>query len=88
MVVLSSIREGLPLVILEAMAASLPVVSTWIGGVPEVAPEDTVAWYSPPGDLPSLARAMPCAMEDDLAARGAAASRWAEEHFSVEAMQE
>jgi glycosyltransferase involved in cell wall biosynthesis len=86
--VLSSISEGLPLVILEAMAAGLPIVSTRIGGVPEVAPENAVAWYSPPGDPRALAQAMRRAMESDLAARGVAAARWAEERFSIEAMQQ
>ena len=86
--VLSSISEGLPLVILEAMMVGLPIVSTRIGGVPEVAPEGTVALYSPPGDPGSLALAMRRAMDTDLAAMGAAAHRWAEEHFSIESMQE
>ena len=86
--VLSSISEGLPLVILEAMAAGLPIVSTRIGGVPEVAPEGTVAWYAPPGDPHSLAQAMLSAIDADLALRGDAAWRWAAEHFSLEAMQQ
>ena len=56
--VLSSTSEGLPLVILEAMAAGLPVVSTRIGGVPEVAPEGDVSVLCTPGNASDLAEAM------------------------------
>ena len=79
--VLSSVNEGLPLVILEAMAAGLPVVSTRIGGVPEVAPEHRVAWFCEAGDVDGLAQAMAeAAGGGELAARGAAARRLAEQY--------
>ena len=67
--VLSSVNEGLPLVTLEAMAAGLPVVSTRVGGSPEVAPEGEVAWYCEPGSAKKLASAM-------LAAARAGAAEW------------
>jgi glycosyltransferase involved in cell wall biosynthesis len=86
--VLSSISEGLPLVILEAMAAGLPIVSSAVGGIPEVAPEGVVAWYCPAGDPVALAAAMKQGAGGDLAGRGAAAYRLAAERFSVEAMQQ
>ena len=85
--VFSSVNEGLPLVILEAMTAGLPIVSTRVGGVPEVAPEGRIARYCEPGDAAGLAAAMSTvAAAPDLAASGAAARAAAVSNFSLDAM--
>ena len=85
--VLSSSTEGLPVVILEAMAAGLPIVSTRVGGVPEAAPEHEIAWYSPIGDAEALAAGMSeAAKSPELALRGNNAHSRAAERFSIEAM--
>lgn len=69
--VLSSRSEGLPLVLLEAMAAALPVVATRVGAVPEVLPED-IGWLCPPGNDRALAEAMISAVTSpELRARAA-----------------
>ncbi|HLK34761.1 MAG TPA: glycosyltransferase, partial [Terriglobales bacterium] len=84
--VFSSVNEGLPLVILEAMAAGLPVVSTAVGGVPEILP-DTVGWLCPPGDAGPLAEAMLRAAESaDLGRRGESARQLAFERYGIEEM--
>lgn len=52
---LSSSCEGLPIAILEAMAAGLPIVSTAVDGIPEVVLEGEVGLLCPPQDAQALA---------------------------------
>ncbi len=53
--VLSSLHEALPLVILEAMASGVPVVSTPVGEIPAVVGGSTGGAFFPVGDVPALA---------------------------------
>lgn len=78
--VLSSRTEGTPMVLLEAMAAGVPVVATRVGGVPDVVTERE-AWLVPSGDAVALAVAMRDAVSDSnarLARAAAAAERLAD----------
>jgi len=85
--VLSSTSEGLPLVILEAMAAGLPIVSTRVGGVPEVATEGAVAYLCTPGSADQLAEAMyRAATNPDLASMGKTAREIAVAKFGLSQM--
>jgi glycosyltransferase involved in cell wall biosynthesis len=84
---LSSLSEGLPIAILEAMAAGLPIVSTRVGGISEVATEHAVAAYCPPGNPEALADAMQSILEPQrMKAMGRAGQNIARESFTVEAM--
>jgi len=57
-VVSPSLWEGLPLTLLEAMARSRPVVSTAVGGVPELIEDGVHGRLVPPGDAGALADAL------------------------------
>ena len=74
--VLPSFAEGVPVVLMEAMAARLPVVATRIAGIPELVEEGTAGLLAPPGDTLALARAMSDLLADpDLRRRMGEAGR-------------
>ena len=61
---LPSIKEGLPYVILEAGLASLPVVTTTIGGIPEIIDDTKTGLLTPSRDVEALARAIKWMIEN------------------------
>jgi glycosyltransferase involved in cell wall biosynthesis len=56
--VLPSHGEGMPIAILEAMAASLPIVATDVAGIPDMIRHEQEGLLIPPGDVPALAAAI------------------------------
>lgn len=75
--VLTSFSEGLPVVIMEAMALGRPAIATTIAGVPELVQHGVNGWLIPPGSIEDLTAAMHEAVttpRDKLAAMGRAAA--------------
>jgi glycosyltransferase involved in cell wall biosynthesis len=64
MLVLPSYDEGLPLVILEALGAGLPVICTPVGSIPETLCDGETALFCQPGDRAGLAARMRTLMRD------------------------
>lgn len=89
----SSQREGLPLVLIEAMQVGCPVVATPVGGCGEILFADEtigepVAWTFEPGDTAGLIEQVTVALDPtgDASQRTAAAKRWTQHQFSLERM--
>ena len=72
LVVNSSYTEGLPVVVLEALAAGVPVVATAVGGTPEVIDDGVQGFLVPAGDPGALARRI-----EDALANEERRQRWA-----------
>lgn len=78
---LSSIAEGTPVTILEAMSCGLPVVATRVGGIPEVVIEGETGQLVPPSDPAALANALAAyAREPGLGVQHGAEGRKRVEH--------
>jgi glycosyltransferase involved in cell wall biosynthesis len=74
--VLSSLMEGVPVVLMEAMAAGVPVLATRVGGVPELIDEGQTGLLVPPGSAEALAAGIRTLLADRPGAeRRAAAAR-------------
>ncbi len=73
---LSSLREGLPNVLLEAMALEVPVVATRIAGIPRLIEHARNGWLVEPDNIDDLAAGIrQCAADESLRRRMAGAAR-------------
>jgi len=58
LMVLPSFAEGLPVVLMEALALGRPVISTYIAGIPELVLPGINGWLAPPGSVDDLVVAL------------------------------
>lgn len=86
MFVMPSLWEGLPLSMVLAMGAGLPVVATNVAGIPEVVSHDVNGLLVPPSDAVALGGALAQLVRNpDMRLRlGAAAREWAVPRFGVD----
>ena len=85
--VLPSFAEGLPVVIMEALALGRPVITTYISGIPELVESGVSGWLVPAGSIDALTAALRSALQapvDQLEAMGrAGASRVLQRHHGA-----
>jgi colanic acid/amylovoran biosynthesis glycosyltransferase len=85
--VLPSFAEGLPVVVMEAMALRRPVLSTYVAGIPELVRPGETGWLFPAGDVDELAAALKDCLATPLErmeAMGESAHRRATERHSID----
>lgn len=72
--VLASLKEGQPRVIVQAFASGRPVVAANIGGVPEIVIDGITGWLVPPADPHALANAIATVISDEEGAKSVVAN--------------
>ena len=87
LLVLATRYEELPSVLIEAMAAGLPVIASRVGGIPALVDHDVNGLLVPPGDAAALAAAISRILtEPGTAARLAAAARQTAQRYTWPAL--
>lgn len=81
--VMPSTIEGLPAVILEAMALRIPVIAYGVGGIPEVLTEQT-GYCVPPGNTQAFIQAIKTCLSSDNTTKLDAAQQLVLEHYTIE----
>jgi glycosyltransferase involved in cell wall biosynthesis len=86
--VLPSLSEGLSNILLESMAAGVPVIATQVGGNPEIVEDGITGKLVPPRDSEAFAEALCLLLENPELAKqyGRAGRRRIAEHFSMDGM--
>lgn len=80
-VVLASFAEGLPVVLMEALAVGRPVITTYVAGIPELVVNSESGWLIPAGSVDALVEAMRTALTesssrlDEMGSVGSARAR-------------
>jgi glycosyltransferase involved in cell wall biosynthesis len=85
--VLPSFAEGLPMVIMEAMALRKPVLTTYIAGIPELVVPGKTGWLFPAGSVEALTDALEHCLalsNDELRLMGEAAHARVLERHSID----
>lgn len=86
--VMSSVEEGLPVALLEAMGSACPIIATRIGGIPDAVDDGREALLVPVGDPAAMAAAMVALVRDPARAKsmGERARERASKQYSIESV--